>query len=517
MDNPMSRNLSQIVRVALLCGLLAPGAAFAQAELNPAIKAYNEGQYDRAAVYLYDFITQNSADANRAKAEFYLGQTLEKAKFYQSALFYYGSILREGPQHPYYVQAAEGLVDVAEALDDDLIIPSLLNKEYNEEFQKLRPEYLHKVNYLVGMVSHRAGQLADATAFLQVVPPESPYYARARYLLGIVTIQAGRTAESLDAASREAMAYFQEVLALPEIGKVRYTDLKDLKDLARLGVARTHYGLGEYAEAVKYYEAVPRFSEYWDEALFENGWARFQNEDLGGSLGTLQALHAPQFAGAFQPESWILKSTVYYSACLYDEAKGALDIFAQNYGEMRKRVEPVLAGNHELSWYYGLVTDGKARNQLPRAVYNYIGSNKRVRGFEKYIGSLAHEKAAIGSNQVFKGSQLQGELVQVIDQQKNILENVAGKFVKGRLEDVVAVINGFESQAEIIRFETAKGEKERLEQNANFAEALAKQKLYRPAVPAEDWEYWKFDGEFWIDEIGYYQFTLKSGCQAKAE
>ena len=513
----MSRNLSQIVRVALLCGLLAPGAALAQAELNPAIKAYNEGQYDRAAVYLYDFITEHPADANRAKAEFYLGQTLEKARYFQSALFYYGSIVNEGPQHPYYVQSVEALIDVAEALDDDLIIPSLLNKEYNEEFQKLRPAYLHKVNYLVGMVSHRAGQLGDAAAFLQVVPADSPYYARARYLLGIVTIQAGRSTEQLDQAAKEAMAYFKEVLDLPEVGKVRYTELRDLKDLARLGVARSYYGLGEYAEAVKYYEAVPRFSEYWDEALFENGWSRFQNEDLGGALGSLQALHAPQFAGAFQPESWILKSTIYYVACLYDEAKGALDTFGQNYGEMKKRVAPVLEGNRELSWYYQLIVAPKLRNQLPRAVYNYIGTNKRVRGFQKYIGSLGNERKAIGSNPVFKGSQLQGELLQVIDQQKNILENVAGKFVKGRLEDVVAVINGFESQAEIIRFETAKGEKERLEANAAFAETLAKQKLYRPAIPAEDWEYWKFDGEFWIDEIGYYQFTLKSGCQAKAE
>lgn len=511
----MSRNLSQIVRVALLCGLLAPGAALAQAELNPAIRAYNEGQYDRAAVFLYDFITEHPADANRAKAEFYLGQTLEKGRFYQSALFYYGSIVNEGPQHPYYVQAAEALIDVAEALDDDLIIPSLLNKEYNEEFQKLRPEYLHKVNYLVGMVSHRAGQLGDATAFLQVVPPESPYYARARYLLGIVTIQGGQVSGDLENASKEAMAYFKEVLDLPEIGRVRYTELKDLKDLARLGVARSLYGLGEYEEAVKYYEAVPRFSEYWDEALFENGWARFQNEDLGGALGSLQALHAPQFAGAFQPESWILKATIYYVACLYDEAKDALDTFGRNYGEMKNRVQPLLESNRELSWYYQLVNDAKLRNQLPRAVYNYIGTNKRVRGFQKYIGSLAAERRAVSSNAVFKGSTVQADLLQVIDQQKNILENVAGKFIQGRLKDVADQIAGFESQAEIIRFETAKGEKERLEKNAAFKQTLAAQKLYRPAIPAEDWEYWKFDGEFWIDEIGYYQFTLKSGCQAE--
>ena len=41
---------------------------------------------------------------------------------------------------------------------------------------------------------------------------------------------------------------------------------------------------------------------------------------------------------------------------------------------------------------------------------------------------------------------------------------------------------------------------------------LKKQTLYRPQMPAENWNYWKFQGEFWRDEIGYYQYTLKKGC-----
>jgi len=36
-------------------------------------------------------------------------------------------------------------------------------------------------------------------------------------------------------------------------------------------------------------------------------------------------------------------------------------------------------------------------------------------------------------------------------------------------------------------------------------------------MPGADWNYWKFQGEFWIDEIGYYQYTLKRGCTARAQ
>ena len=70
----------------------------------------------------------------------------------------------------------------------------------------------------------------------------------------------------------------------------------------------------------------------------------------------------------------------------------------------------------------------------------------------------------------------------------------------------------FEGQVAIIRFEVTKAEKEILESNTNVQQRLGEQALLRPEMPAEDWEYWSFQGEFWIDEIGYYQYTLKTGC-----
>jgi tetratricopeptide (TPR) repeat protein len=509
----MMRNLTKTLAGVLVAAAMAmPGAATAQADLTPAIQAYNAAQYERAAVYLHDFIAQSGATADRAKAEFYLGQTLEKMGLAQSALYTYANILKEGPAHPFYVQAVEGIVDVSEVLDDDLFVPSLFDKEYNDEFQRLRPAYLQKINYMVGVVSYRAGRLEDAEMFLGVVPAENSYYARARYLLGIVQIARGQQGGNLETASQTALGYFNEVLSLQNTVQRRYLELADLRDLSRLGMARTYYGLGDFANAVKYYEQVPRFSPHWDQALFENGWARFFADDYGGALGTLQALHAPQFAGAFQPESWTLKSTIYYTACLYDEAKDALGIYAQNYTALPQRIQPLLDAGHEFGFYWSLIARPDQRTKLPRSVYNYLATNKRVQGFNRYIAKLEGEKKTLGASGPLRNTPLQAEMIQVIDQQKNILENVAGKFVRSRLEDAVGTIRHFDAQAEIIKFETAKAEKERLERGAEFEARLASQTLERPVIPAEDWEYWNFQNEFWLDEIGYYQFTLKNAC-----
>lgn len=506
MTRKIASQLSALLVVAL------PGLAFAQADLNPAIRAYNEAQYDRAAIYLYDFIASSGQDANRARAEFFLAQTLEKMGFHESAKFHYGQIISAGPAHPFYVPAVEGIIGVAEAVDDDVVVPTLLNREYNEDFQRLRPEFLHKTNYFVGLVSQRAGNLEDAEAFLLTVPQESSYFARARYLLGIVQIQKGQqggSPEAMDQASQTAAAYFDQVLSLQGS---HYTDLRDLRDLARLGLARTFYGLGDYGRAVKYYEEVPRFSRYWDEALFENGWARFMNDDHGGALGTLQALHAPQFAGAFQPESWTLKATVYYTACLYDEAKEALDAYNGNYSQYVRTMQPVLASDREASYYYHLISKESERQKLPRAVYNHLAANRRVAGFSRYISQLEREIDGINKLAAFRGTALQGELVQVVQQQRNLLENVAGNFIRARLNNAVDTVRHYDTQAEIIRFETSKAETQRLESGVDTQALLSSQSHGRPQIPAEDWEYWNFQGEYWIDEIGYYQFTLKSGC-----
>src|SRR5690606_30713329 len=158
--------------------------------------------------------------------------------------------------------------------------------------------------------------------------------------------------------------------------KLKYVDLEEIKELSNLALARTYYGMGRFADAVKYYEEIPRFSEYWDEALFENGWARFLNEDPGGALGSLQALHAPQFAGSFQPESWVLKATVYYYACLYEDSKESLDYFDRIYLPINDQLKGLLDGEKTNEFYYELLANNS--NQLPRSVRNYLTSNRRL-------------------------------------------------------------------------------------------------------------------------------------------
>jgi len=499
-----------LLALLALLALSAPALAQDIGPYNRALSQFNAGTFDEAARGFYELAESSTDPDIRAKSEYYLAQSLARKGLPFSAFIYYTGIVRAGNKHPFYLKAVEGLVNVQTILRDQYLIPSTLNREYNDEWAKLPLEVLARINYLIGAIAHRQSKLEEARDFLAAVPRETSIYPKAKYLLGIVYVDPRYPG---GVKSDEAIKAFQEVLSL---SGTQYDDLTEMRHLATLGLGRTFYGIGEYQRAVQAYESIPRFSKYWDEALFENGFARFQNDDYGGALGSLQALHAPQFS-AFQPESWILKATVYYFNCLYEETKTALKAFDDLYQPVQEKLRALLEGEaKDASYYYRLVSIEDSRT-LPRAVLLWVRSNERMLGLFRILAQIDKEKAAINGNPAWRGSKIGPDLTSYLDQNRNTLTQVAGTFARNRLQEAVQNIRTFSDAAEIIRFETSKAEKELFEAGVDQARILQAQNLYRPPMPGEDWNYWKFQGEFWRDEIGYYQYTLKKGCPSTAE
>lgn len=503
-----------MLRLLALVIAVTPVVAHAQdtATYNRALAAFNAEDYDTAAP-LFLQVSEGASDAQvRGKAEYYLAQCFARRQLPASAFIVYASIMKAGPSHPSYLQAVEGLVDMQQQLDEQNLIPSLLEQAYTDEVRDrwvtLPREVLARVNYLVGTVSQRRQRFEEARTLLEAVPKESRVYAKARYLLGVVLADPrypGRPAEA-DALDEAAKQAFEEVLSRKE-----GLELQQTRQLALLALGRLHYGRGEYDAASAAYEAVPRYSRYWDQALFENGFARFQNEDFGGALGSLQALHAPQFSGAFQPESWILKATVYYYSCLYDEVKTTLAAFDELYGPMAARLEPFAREDLERVAAFNLVAAENRR--LPRPVYLWLRNNERIREVMRMLDAVDAEKREVTAR--WRGTPLAPRTLEQLEEVRDTLMQVGGTLAKSRIQEASDNLRTFSDQAEIIRVQTALDEKELLQAGVDQKAVLAKQSLYRPKMPGPAWNYWKFQGEFWIDEIGYYQYTLKRGCPAK--
>jgi tetratricopeptide (TPR) repeat protein len=500
--------------VTLLAGL---ASAQDLAVYNKALSAYNGNQFEDSARLFFEVTNTTTDNDLRLKAEYYLASSFQRSNLPFTAFVYFTPIVKAGPQHPYHLKAVEALIALQEVLNDDFLIPSIMNNLYDryaDSWATLPLEVLARINYLIGRIAHRKGKLDEAKQFLEAVPDTSQFYAKAQYMVGITLADPRFPAGDEATRSKNVEASittFENVLKI----RTRQLDFDDTKHLAYLALGRANYNQGQYQKSTEWYEKVPRFSKYWDQSLFENGFARFQNDDFGGALGSLQGLYAPQFAGAFQPESWILTSTTYYFSCLYDESKASLTEYERLYLPMAEKLKPIVEPTEpkDLPAYFKLVNTTESP-EVPKAVLNWVRTNERMLGLFGMLKQIEAEKATIDANQSWRAAKMANDLITYLDQNRGTLEQAAGQTAKGRLTEAYRTIKGFGDQVEIIRFEIAKAEKEFAETGLDAQGLLRKQVLYRPKMPAENWNYWKFEGEFWRDEIGYYQYTLKRGCPA---
>ena len=469
--------------------------------LNKAIEEYNDGKNQRAAIGFYQVEETATVEDNRFKAEYYLAQSLNKLGLGFGSFFYYGQIIKAGPAHPYYYKAIEGAVAVTEQYHDEVLGPNVLNKAYNDQFGRLPPEVLAKINYYIALLGYRGGKYDEAEQFLKGVPPESAAYPQAQYLNGLLLQRKDPV---------QAVKIFRSIFGM-EGGK--YRDLNDLKELAHLALGRTLYALQRYGDASESYDALPRFSRHWDEALFEGAYADLQNDDPGAALGRLHSLHSPHLSDQFVPESLNLTAIIYHQRCLYPQVREVVARFNREYVPMKDQIKAIVEANPAIETYWQFLQPGDVR--LPEAVQHHLQKNERVEAMVGYIGRLDQETARVERDSELAKSPLGVDLLDLIGKQKALMAQVAGKFIKGRLADMAHLIEVLDGDKEIIGFETTKGEKEMLETNFNVRGQLDSQPLFRPTMPATGHEYWPFDGEYWPDEIGYYKYTLKDACAPK--
>ena len=476
--------------------LAAPGPSSLDA-LHRAVQAYNDGQYGRAAIELHRIEQTVPGEEDRFEAQFYLAEALNRLGLGFSAFFQYAQMVRAGPAHPYFLRAVEGAANLAETWNDEVVGPNVLDKAYGDPFSRLPPEVLAKINASLGLLDYRAGRYREAERFISGVPETSPTYPQARYLAGLLA-QRGEP--------ERAVRIFRSLL--DRTGPRR--DLSGLAELTHLALGRTLYGLGRYREAAREYEALPRFSRHWDEALFEGAYAYLQADAPGEALGKLHGLHSPHLSDEFAPESENLAAILYLKSCLYPQARAALQRFETGYLPMRDRVKALLATSPPLESLVSLLQPDATG--LPPPVRHHLRKNERISSMLAYLERLGDEEARIGGNPELARAALGPALVEQIGKQRALVGQVAGKFLKGRLEDLAHLIDVLDGEKETIAFETAKGEKQLLESKVDVRATLAAQTLERPEMPSTGHEYWPFDGEYWPDEIGRYTYTLKSVC-----
>ena len=429
----------------------------------------------------------------RARHDLEVAQSLDRRGLRFSAFFHYAAVLQSGVSGPPFLEAAAGAAAAAEDLGDGTIAPNLFDRLPPGELAALPPQPLGRIRSWLALLAFRAGRSGDAERLAALVPPENRSFPEAQYVAGLAR-------QRVD--PEKAANTFRAITSMPGAGQ-------DLRELAWLALGRTLYGQHRYAEASAAYGMLPRFSRHWDEALLEGAWSDLRNGDPGGALGKLHSLHSPHLKDEFVPESVNLAAILFQQRCLYPRVRAALEQFDSEYAPMRDQMKKALRES-AVEEYWRMLEPGDPR--LPPAARQHLAKNERVASMVSYLGRLAREEARIRGDSAPAGGPPREELLDAIAQQQALVRRLGGKFVQGRLADMVRLIDVLDTDRELIAFEATKGEKEMLENRFDPEAQLASQKLARPPMPQAGHEYWPFDGEYWPDEIGYYRYTVKDAC-----
>lgn len=469
---------------------------------------------------LYDALASGSYPDQELVIRFYLAEALADLEMYSSAQVHYTWVVRSlvagnDVSSEYFAPALARLVAIARLSGDDSELIRLLPKLTPEQYPRGAQNHLY---YLVGLSLFEDDKLTDARKYFGQVNPKSDLYLKSKYLEGVIFNKQGKL--------KSAVKSFRDVYREPVEGTAdpaELAEIESLKDLALINIARIYYGIERYEESSKYYGLVDRGSAYWGEALFEDSWSWFMQNDLNKSLGNLLTVQSPFFSNdEFVPEAVVLRSLTFFYLCEYKEVEKILLDFEEKYrpiqAEMRDFVKSYSSEEGkqlaDQAWdaYFG--KGSKKETKLPKSVFTRILRSQDLAGVVKRLEMLDQEEALIDQQKTRWRDTLGNALKDQIEKDRQRLKRRAGLLFLSEMARTANYLSDLLTQSEIIRFEVVDAQRVDYQYKMSNPEAV---KTYVNTdvdfATSVDIIYWPFNGEFWFDELGYYVYTERPICQ----
>ena len=480
-----------------------------QRRLSEALTMARNGQYQQAAPLLYSLSKRSELSSEQMQIKYLLGVALSELKLYQTAAFQFVDVIRNGNSR-YVRQAIERLSIAADALGDDTLLNYAISKVHVEDFPQAQKEVVY---YRLGEIKMRAGQFKEAADLFAKVPFSSRYTLNARFNRGLALLEANRP--------QEALPVFQGVLRARSNASVTDTN----RVAAQMAIARTYYQMQDWDKSMEAYRAIPRDSEFWHDALFESSWAELRAAKFRSTLSNLQSLHSPYYDDSYIPESLLVRSIVYLYICKFEETDKTLDLFEKQYGPVRRDLTQFLESNHDpLAYFaeaekaYNIRKDKKSHSgmRIPYMTVRAVLDEGNVKRAFGYLRSLNDEKARIETMPNLSRSPLGVYAKKVLASRFRNSKVYTGDLVRAHLQNIKTDLNDFFEQASFVRYEMINGKKELLKKKIAGKDVHNNQiddNVERVFYVQNGFQYWPFDGEYWLDEIGNYHYLGQQSCE----
>ena len=499
--------------------------------LEAANASFNRGEYDKAALAAWELMNDPKMAPLQLESQYLLGKTLYRMGQYHSALGEFSQILARGKDTRFFSKSLEWLFFIShKTVNESVILDEVARhanadwpERYQDEFHYLLARYYFVRGRALDTVEQKgeaAKSFEDTRKLTAQIPKSDKFYAQAKYLEGLTWFRDGNMPQALEA--------MKEVIRVTRPTSERTAaDAKvadATRDLAFMQLARIHYGARQNRYALYYYGKIERGKPQWLEALFESAWANYRIGQYEQALGNLITLSSPFFRDEYFPEALILKAVIYYENCRYAESTAILQEFERRYKPVYDALDGLTRKNMEAADYYAVLADIQKKNRAAKKagqspdvilerVLKLALSDKDLKNTNESIIELEGELDAMKTHPSLNNTELARHLADLLKKQRSALIQKAGLMAKAKLEAEQNELRTLLGNAERIKFETTTKEKEFLEEQLQAGGRRAIIKKYRYSVAVNDDQlYWPFQGEFWRDELGTYQYTLTKGC-----
>jgi tetratricopeptide (TPR) repeat protein len=491
--------------------------------LERAFKLYDGEDYYSASIELNKAIEGETGDveANKQKAEFWMGKALYNLTYYSASLSFFDRIVQKGPSHAYYNATLKWLASLSRQLPDSTGILEKIGKYQRAELDQPALEKVRdELYFLLGKYYYQKGNFKEAVSLFGTVQPSSEFYVQAKLFEGATHVR--------EFQAKPAVESFKEVLrASAESSDPK---VKPFEDLANLSLARTFYSTGQFDLAVKYFDRVSQESYDWANSLFEASWANFMLKQKGYSkaLGNIHTLQAPFFEDYIKPESvaeaLTVKATIYFYNCLFDRAEEAINEFNAVYPNLVGDLKKLLTATADNAALFDVAVKIRSGTsglpeQTERAARGVLGDMSLVKRFQ-YVEQLdrqldLHDKAEAG----WKSTNIAQAVFADLTLQRSLAVNEAGDLARRRMIRLTRELDQLTKRVIKIEYEIIQGERGNVEEEIGTENVINRTVAKRPPpeIRVDDEHIvWPFTGEYWRDELGYYRVKVANKC-AKSE
>lgn len=297
-------------------------------------------------------------------------------------------------------------------------------------------------------------------------------------------------------------------------------------DLMNLTAARMLYQNGYLDASAKYFEKIPKASDYYFQAQEEKTWAFVRKGEPQNAIAVTQTLVNPNLSGQIGPEAWMVRGLSQLKVCDYPAVLETLKAFPLEFKAKSIYLEKISTDADDifvkraLSEMASKTLKAKDLVAISKSLPRNMVRDEKLRFLVSAEGLLKDEAAV--AEKIYAKSLQQTGLQAFFDRMKNQTNQrmqMAQSASVGRVKELavleLAEVKKVLNKLKIIEVEVIQQVNVADRLKASLKSDAAVVKTGTTGSQKDDALKFPLSKEFWFDELTNYKVDIKKGCQAR--